>query len=169
MADSDVAQELAAGVGQVLPPVYIGFLDSLPSRPTPGKDYGPILEFRGRHWRPYTRAELSSHIQYNRGTSRPRAYETAAIAEFLLSGNVAPHAEMTWALTKRGFAVERVARGFCIGDDGNGEPLFVDPESGGVFAFYHDGMDVEPWSTSLDELIKASRDLMERLETDTPK
>ena len=51
-----------------------------------------------------------------------------------------------------------MARGFCVGDDGNGDPLFVDPDTGGVFAYYHDGMDVERWAGSLAELVAGSRD-----------
>jgi hypothetical protein len=65
---------------------------------------------------------------------------------------------MSAVLVARGFTLDRLARGFCVGDDGNGEPLFIDAESGAIYAYCHDGMDVEVWAKSLDELIAGSRD-----------
>ncbi len=158
MEPTDVASELAAALGQTLPAAYLDFLVGLPARPCICEGYGPMLDFGGRTWRPHTCEKLASPVRYNRGTTFPRAHETAAIAEDLMAGDDSRRAEMTWALNERGFAVERLARGFCIGDDGNGEPLFVDPQTGGVFAYYHDGMDVEQWAESLTELLSGSKD-----------
>jgi hypothetical protein len=155
---NDVAVELAAAVGQTLPTPYLVFLDQLPKRPTLGEGYGPILDFNGRCWRPHFREELSKSVRYNRGTTFPMAHETAAIAEDLLSGSEGRQAEMTSVLKMREFAVERLAKGFCIGDDGNGEPVFVDPQTGCIFAYSHDGMDVELWAQSLIEFIAGSFD-----------
>ena len=47
MAEGDVAPALAAAVGQTLPAAYLDFLDGLPSRPTLGEGYGPILRDAG--------------------------------------------------------------------------------------------------------------------------
>ncbi len=65
---------------------------------------------------------------------------------------------MSAVLVQRGFTLDRLAQGFCVGDDGNGAPLFVDAETGAVYVYYHDGMDVEKWGESLTELISLSRD-----------
>ena len=43
-------------------------------------------------------------------------------------------------------------------DGSLGDLLFVDADTGGVFAYCHDGMDVEPWAGSLAELLAGSRD-----------
>lgn len=158
MTEGDIAAALAAGVGQSVPAAYIEFLDGLPTRPTLGDGYGPILDFGGRRWRPYDRARLAEVVRYGRGTPVPRAHETAAVAEELRAGDTRHNGEMSVVLAEQGFTPDRLARGFCVGDDGNGEPLFVDPESGGVFAYYHDGMDVEPWAESLAELLTRSQD-----------
>lgn len=154
----DAASELAAAVGQTLPAAYLAFLDGLASRPTLGKGYGPILDFDGRHWRPHSREDLAEAVQYDRGAKHPRAHETAAVAESLRAADAKHNGEMSAVLVEQGFTLERLARGFCIGDDGNGEPLFIDPDTGAVFAYYHDGMDVEQWSESVIELIDGSRD-----------
>lgn len=153
MPNSDVATELAAAVGQTLPATYTAFLDSLPLRPTLGEGYSPILAFAGRQWRPYSRQKLAATVRYH-----ARAHETAAVAEQLRAGDAKHNGEMSAVLVGRGFTLDRLARGFCVGDDGNGEPLFVDAETGAVYAYYHDGMDVEMWAESLDKLIAGSRD-----------
>jgi hypothetical protein len=62
MADSDVAIQLAATVGQTLPIAYLDFLDSLPSRPTLGDGLGLILDFDGQQWRPYDRRQLAEPV-----------------------------------------------------------------------------------------------------------
>jgi hypothetical protein len=36
--------------------------------------------------------------------------------------------------------------------------VFLDAATGAVYAYYHDGMDVEMWAGSLAELIAGSRD-----------
>lgn len=158
MPTNDVATELAAEVGQTLPATYIAFLDGLHLRPTLGERYSPILDIAGRQWRPYSREKMAEAVRYNRGKTHPRAHETAAIAEDLRIGDVKANGEISAALRERGFTLDRLARGFCIGDDGNGEPLFVDAEKGEIYAYYHDGMDVEMWAKSLNELIAGSRD-----------
>ena len=61
-------------------------------------------------------------------------------------------------MVEQGFTLDRLSRGFCVGDDGNGDPLFVDPDTGGVYVYYHDGMDVELVAGSLDELVAGSQD-----------
>lgn len=154
----DVAIELAAAIGQSLPDAYLAFLDGLAARPTLGDGFGVILDFDGRHWRPHSRDALAEMMQYDRGPKHPRAHETAAVAESLRDSDAKHDGEMSAVLVEQGFTLERLARGFCIGDDGNGEPLFIDPDTGAVFAYYHDGMDVEQWSESAIELIEGSRD-----------
>ena len=130
----------------------------LATRPTLGAGYHPILDFHGRHWRPFGRAELAASVRYGDGQSVPRARETAAIAAELRAGDATTAGEMSAALSAKRFTLDRLARGFCVGDDDNGEPLFVDADTGRVFAYYHDGMDVEPWAESLVELLAGSRD-----------
>ena len=155
---SDIATELAAAVGPTLPATYAAFLDGIPLRPALGEGYSPILDFAGRRWRPYSREKLAATVSYNRGSTHPRAHETAAVAEELRAGDAKHNGEMSAILVASGFTLERLARGFCVGDDGNGEPLFVDAQTGAVYGYYHDGMDVEMWAESLDELISGSRD-----------
>ncbi len=158
MPSSDVEIELAAAVGQSVPAAYTAFLDSLILRPTLGEGYGPILDFGGRQWRPYNREELASTVRYNRGSTHARAHETAAVAEDIRAGDAKHNGEMSAVLAERGFTLDRLGRGFCVGDDGNGEPLFVDAETGSVYAYYHDGMDIEQWADSLSALIAGSPD-----------
>jgi hypothetical protein len=158
MPNSDVVTELAAAVGQTLPATYIAFLDNFPLRPTLGEEFSPILEFAGRQWRPYSREELAAAVRYNRGSTHARAHETTAVAEQLRAGDAKHNGEMSAVLVARGFTLSRLAHGFCVGDNGNGEPLFVDADSGAVYAYYHDGMDCEKWAESLDDLISGSRD-----------
>ena len=155
---SNAESELAAAVGQTLPDAYFAFLDGLAARPTLGEGFGVILDFDGRHWRPHNRSELAETVRFDRGAEHPRAHETAAVAESLRDGDAKHCGEMSAVLVEQGFTLERLARGFCIGDDGNGEPLFVDSDTGAVYAYYHDGMDVEQWSESVIELIASSRD-----------
>ena len=159
MATNDVAVDLATAVGQSLPPAYLAFLDGLSTRPTLGEGYGPILDFGGQQWRPHTRTRLADIVPHRRRDSAfPYAHETARHAELLRAADAARGGEALEALVEQGFTLDRLARGFCVGDDGNGDPLFVDPDTGGVFAFYHDGMEVEQWAPTLAELVAGSRD-----------
>ncbi|MCZ2343123.1 MAG: hypothetical protein LC104_15225 [Bacteroidales bacterium] len=158
MEGTDIAQSLAAAVGQTLPTEYLAFLDGLSVRPTLGPSYGPILNFAGRRWRPYSRTRLAETVPHHRRESAfPYAHETARYIELLRVAD-AQRDDQASAILDEGFSLDRLARGFCVGDDGNGELLFVDPETGGVYAYYHDGMDVERWAGSLTELVAGSRD-----------
>ena len=159
MASGDVAVDLAAAVVQTLPLVYLAFLDGLPARPTLGESYGPILDFGGRQWRPHGRSKLAETVPHrHRESGFSYAHETARHAEMLRAADAAHGGEASAALVEQGFTLDRLARGFCVGDDGNGEPLFVDTDSGGVYVYYDDGMDVEPVAGSLAELVAGSRD-----------
>lgn len=154
---SEIESALAREVGVSLPPSYGPFLDGLPHRPRIFKsDAAPILSYQGRQWRPYTRERLREPVQYNRDTPRPRAHEMMAVAEELRAGDTEFNGEMSAVLVEQGFTLERLARGFCVGDDGNGEPVFVDADTGAVFVYYHDGMDVEQWADSLTAFIDGS-------------
>ena len=159
MPSSDVASELAASLGQTLPATYAAFLDGLPLRPTLGERYSPILDFVGRRWRPFDRKRLAESMPCRkREIPVPYAHQIAKVAADMRVEDTECDGAITAELSEKGFSIDRLARGFCVGDDGNGEPLFVDPETGAVYAFYHDGMDLERWATSLDELIAGSRD-----------
>ncbi len=159
MESSDVVVDLVAAVGQSLPSAYFAFLDGLPARPTVGEGYGPILDFGGQQWRPHTRAQLAETIPHRRRESAfPYAHETARHAEMLRAADEANDGEASEELVEQGFTLDRLALGFCVGDDGNGDPLFVDPDTGGVFAYHHDGMDLEQWAPSLAELVAGSHD-----------
>jgi hypothetical protein len=157
MASGDVAVELAAAVGQTLPVAYLHFLDRLPARPTLGD--GPIFDFGGQQWRPHDRSKLAETIPHRRRESGfPYAHEMARHAEMLRAADAVHGGEASSVLVDQGFTLDRLARGFCVGDDGNGEPLFVDLDTGGVFAYYQDGMDVEQWAPTLAELVAGSLD-----------
>ena len=159
MASGDVAVELATAVGQTLPEEYLAFLDGLAARPTQGEGFGPILDFGGRQWRPHSRVGLSETVPHRRREAAfPYAHETARHAEMLRAADAAHGGEASAVLVEQGLTLDRLARGICVGDDGNGEPLFVDPDTGGVYVYYHDGMDVEPVAGSLAELVSGSRD-----------
>lgn len=159
MAEGDVAVSLATAVGLTLPAEYLAFLDGLPARPTLGEGYGPILDYNGRHWRPHTRRRLGETVPHRRREATfPYAHETARHADMLRAADAQHGGEASAVLVEQGFTVDRLGRGFCVGDDGNGDPLFVDPDTGGVYVYYHDGMDVEPVAGSLAELLAGSRD-----------
>src|SRR5262245_1844144 len=159
MADGyEIETALARAVGIDLPRSYSVFLDGLVDRPRVFEsDSGPILDYAGRQWRPCTRDGLREPTSYDGGTPKPRAHETAAIAEMLARNEQELGPWITEVLVEKGFSLERLARGFCVGDDCNGEPLFVDVQTGAVFAYYHDGMDVEQWSDSLENFMNGSR------------
>jgi len=159
MASGDMATDLAAAVGQSLPPAYLTFLDGLSARPTLGEGYGPILDFGGREWRPHSRLRLAETVPHlRREAAFPHAHETARHAALLRAADTAHGGEASAVLVEQGFTLDRLSRGFCVGDDGNGDPLFVDPDTGGVYVYYHDGMDVELVAGSLDELVAGSQD-----------
>jgi hypothetical protein len=159
MTDGDIAQNLAVAVGHTLPAIYLTFLDRLPARPTLGEGYGPILDFGGRRWRPYDRRRLAESVPGRRGdVPVPYAHETTRTAAGLQAADEEQGGSLSAELAAQGFSLDRLARGFCIGDDGNGEPLFVDPESGGVYTIFHDDMEVERWAGSLTELVAGSLD-----------
>ena len=71
MVNGDPAQELASALGQRLPDEYLTFLDDLPSRPTLGEGFSPILDFDGRQWRPFDRRKLAEPVP-GRSTSKLR-------------------------------------------------------------------------------------------------
>jgi len=159
MVDGDIARELAAAVGQTLTAEYLTFLDGLPARPTLGDGYGPVLDFAGRQWRPFDRRQLAEPVPgRKRDVPVPYAHQMAREAAHLRAADAQHNGEASSELVEQGFTLDRLARGFCIGDDGNGEPVFVDAESGGVYVYYHDGMDVELVAGSLDELVVGSQD-----------
>lgn len=159
MAIDDFALSLASAVGQALPAEYLAFLDGLQARPTPDNGDDPVLDFNGRQWLPHNRSRLAETVPHRRReTAFPFAHEMARHAELLRAADAAHDGEASAELAEQGFTLDRLARGFCVGGDENGEPLFIDPDTGGVFAYYHDGMDVEQWAASLVELVIGSRD-----------
>jgi hypothetical protein len=102
---------------------------------------------------------LAETVPHRRRESAfPRAHETARHAELLRAADAAHGGEASAVLVEQGFTLDRLARGFCVGDDENGDPLFVDPDAGAVYVYYHDGMDVELVAGSLGELVSGSRD-----------
>jgi hypothetical protein len=156
---ADVAIELAASVGQTLPAEYIVFLDEVPSRPTLDEGYGPILDFAEKQWRPFDRNQLAAPLPGRKSDLPvPNALQMVRVVAELRSLDDQHGGEASAVLIEQGFTLDRLARSFCIGDDGNGEPLFVDQDTGAVFVYYHDGMDVEQWAESLTELISNSKD-----------
>lgn len=142
---------LAAAVGWTPPSEYVVFLDGLEDRPT------ILLDFGGRMWRPFDRRRLAETMPgLKRDHPVPYAHWMARVASDL-RGAVERHGdEMTAALEEQGFTLDRMARSFCIGDDGNANPVFVDHTTGAVYAYYPDGMDVERWAESPFELIFGS-------------
>lgn len=158
MDSRDVAVELADAVGQTLPAEYLAFLDRLSSGPGSDGQDAPLLRFDDRTWRPYDRKEMAEPVRYNRDEAHPKAHETRCIAQDLRAMDASSDGEASSILTQMGFTLDRLSRGFCIGDDDNGEPLFVDAETGEVYAYYHDGMDLELWADSLVEFVTESRD-----------
>lgn len=158
MDEGDVAVALATVLRQTLPGQYLEFLDGLKALPTLGEGYGPILDYGGRHWRPYTRDRLAEIIPHRRREAAfPYAHETARHADSLRTADAAHGGDASAVLYEQGFTLDRLARGFCFGHE-NGDPLFVDAETGWVYVYYHDGMDVEQVAESLAELIAGSRD-----------
>lgn len=159
MAEVDVAETLAAAVGQTLPTEYLVFLDRLAARPTTEDGEGPLLEYEGRTWRPHDRARLAETIPHRRRDGAfPFAHETARHAAMLRAADASHDGEASAELAELGFTVDRLARGFCVGSDDNGDVLFVDAETGGVYLYCHDGMDLEAVAGSLTELIAGSND-----------
>ncbi len=160
---NDIAMELADKVGQTLPPVYLQFLDSLPERAAKAPEgVGALMLYTvtDRQWRPYPREELSEikgdgkHIR-----NYAKALETAALADFYRSGSADDQEEWEAYWSDKGITLDSLARGFCIGDDGNGEPIFIDAETGAVYVHYHDGADISRWADSVEEFLNNSVDL----------
>lgn len=157
MADID-AIALAAAVGVRLPAAYLALLDRLDRHPAPDDD-APALDHDGQTWHPHSRRKLADIVPHRRREGAfPYARETARHAELLAAADAEHDGEASASLLEQGFPLDRLARGFCVGSDENGDPLFVDPDTGGVFLFCHDGADVEPWAPSLADLVAASVD-----------
>jgi hypothetical protein len=159
MSTDDVARDLAAAVGQTLPAEYVAFLDGLSSHGEWAE-----FEFDGRGWAPYDRAQMIELVRYNRDEPHPRAHETRCIVEDVAKMDVSRDDDddtsepLVQLLDddEGGFTLARLARGFCIGDD-NGDPLFVDADTGAVFVFCHDGTYLERWADSLVDLVIGTR------------
>ena len=54
------------------------------------------------------------------------------------------------------FSAERLKETFCVAEEENGDYLFIDSENQGVYAFYHDGFDIEKLSDSIDDFLSFS-------------
>jgi hypothetical protein len=139
---------LAAPVGIELPESYLAFMERRPDRgilirhlcnpQDPAYEWRPEpVEFleqdihRGR-WR---KVELNAH--YTRATAGP-----------LLAGG---HTSVPGPDGSR-FATERLARGFWIGEvDGDG--VFIDHQTGGVFAWLAHEDEVEQWASSFADFV----------------
>ena len=159
MTDRVAVQKLATAVGQTVPGEYVEFLEGLRARPQDDSGDGPVFEYDGREWLAYSLDRLAEVIPHRRGeTAFPHAHGTGRHAELLRAADAVHGGEASEGLLEQGFPLDRLARGFCIGEDPDGDLLFVDADTGGVFAYCHDGMDVEPWAGSLAELLAGSRD-----------
>ncbi len=91
-----------------------------------------IDDMKTQHWQ-----KLSSYINtYQEMTGENETYDD--------KGNTIP--------------LERLRACVTIGDDDNGDPLFVDPSDDySVWCYYHDGGDVEMISSSLDDFMAESK------------
>ena len=155
---------MASAAGIHLPAAYFAFIDHLTKQATQrgSRTLGELRIGVGEYgWRPFGPSELQKPFSLNGRPPVPNARRTSEYAAMLRMTDEELGTDLASALTECGFDLDRLARGFTIGEDSNGEPIFVDPDTGSVFIYYHDGMDVGRWADSVDDLIARSREAAE--------
>ncbi|MEZ9200244.1 SMI1/KNR4 family protein [Shewanella sp. 10N.286.54.B9] len=76
-----------------------------------------------------------------------------ALKMFLLTAQEFLHGNVIQNESGSNFTIERLSRGIAIGEE-NGDLLFIDANSFGVYAFYHDGYYVSEIAGSFDKLLQ---------------
>jgi hypothetical protein len=139
---------LAAPLGITLPEAYIAFVESPP-------ESGILIhhlrdEDDPEEWWPETIKGLEANIyRGERGRRVPYAHYMRQTAEnYLASG---PDATLPGPGRKK-FRASRMARGFWIGEE-DGDSVFLDQETLGVFAFLQHDDRIEQWATSFAEFV----------------
>ena len=139
---------LAAPLGVELPEVYLAFMERRPERGIlirhlcgPGD---PPAE-----WWPATVDVLEEDIWRGRWTkAAPNAHYMREEADRFLSAGV----ESVPGPAGSRFAAERLSRGFWIGEE-DGDSVFLDSQSLGVFAWLAHEDEVEQWAASFQEFV----------------
>jgi hypothetical protein len=139
---------LAAPLGIELPEEYLAFMERRPER-------GIFI----RHlcnpsdppteWWPATIESLEADIWGGRGSkTAPTAHYLRGEAERFLSAGV----ESVPGPAGSPFATERLSRGFWLGEE-DGDSVFLDPQTRGVFAWLAHEDEVEQWAVSFGEFV----------------
>ncbi|MBM3981297.1 MAG: hypothetical protein FJ304_13615 [Planctomycetes bacterium] len=144
----DRLNALAAPLGISLPEEYLAFMERRPDRGI------PIRHLCNRNdppaeWWPATVDFLEADIWQGRWTkSAPNAHYLRGEAERFLSAGV----ESVPGPAGSRFATERLSRGFWIGEE-DGDSVFLDPLTLGVFAWLAQEDEVEQWAASFGEFV----------------
>ena len=139
---------LAAPLGLTLPEAYLAFVESPP-------ESGILIhhlcsEDDPEEWWPETIEGLEADIHRGRGKQRiPYAHYMRATAEDYLAGG--PDVSLPGPGDAQ-FRADRLARGFWIGEE-DGDSVFIDQQTLGVFAFLQHDDRVEQWAISFAEFV----------------
>jgi hypothetical protein len=149
----DLIQALANKTGIKLPDSYFTFLSGLET----GSSSGAVQRLRfgpdDKEWQPYTANALLKPFRLNRGDPVVQAHETRAHAAFLREFD---DPFLLADLDKAGFDLDRLARGFCVGSNDAGDPIFVDSDTKAVFIYRHDDTAVQRWADDLSTFMLQS-------------
>ena len=139
---------LATPLGIELPEEYLAFMERRPERGIPIRHLCSRNDPSAEWW-PATVDFLEADIWHGRWTkSAPNAHYLRGEAERFLSAGV----ESVPGPAGSRFATERLSRGFWIGEE-DGDSVFLDPQTLGVFAWLAHEDEVEQWAVSFGEFV----------------
>jgi hypothetical protein len=147
-----VRERLKALAGPILitlPSEYIAFVERLEGR-------GSYCQHAGREWWALSIRGLEAPVRTDlMGLTMP----TTPYAHYFVALIAALHAELpddTIACCDGShFPLERLQKGFCIGEN-DGDTVFLDQQSLGVFAYIHNDYCVEQWAGSFRDFLTAA-------------
>ena len=89
------------------------------------------------------------------GVEVPQALGAKAYADFIAEAASLEDESQVESLAESGFSIGRLRRSFTVGCY-NGDPIFIDADTGKIFIYRHDGGDVEPFAESVQSLLEGS-------------
>jgi hypothetical protein len=139
---------LAVPLGIELPEAYLAFMEHRPERGIPIHHLGGPGE-PPKEWWPATLDVLEEDIWRGRWTkAAPNAHYMREEAERFISAGV----EFVTCPAGPPFSSARLSRGFWIGEE-DGDSVFLDHQTLGVFAWLAHEDEVEQWASSFAEFV----------------
>ena len=139
---------LASPLGIDLPEEYLTFLERRPERGIAIRHRCGPQDPPDEWWpRPVEYLEQDIHGGWGQKVELYAHYMRATAEEFLGGGHQSVHGP-----GRSRFGTERMGRGFWIGEV-DGDDVFIDHETGGVFAWLEHEGEVEQWAPSFADFV----------------